>query len=78
MVLDENGGEVTVGVLGEVAVLDRYDGVVQGGDFDGTGTGAGGDRDLWGESGCGGGFAVAEGLCGFGATGQGSGWDFKG
>lgn len=52
-VLDEKGGEVSVvvwggGVLDEVAVLERDGGLVQEGAFWVTGTGVGGDRDLWG------------------------------
>jgi len=45
-ILDEKGGEVTGGVLGEVAVLERYEGVVLGAGFEGTGTGVGGDKDF--------------------------------
>lgn len=63
--LDEKGGEVTVV---EVAVLDGDDGLVQEGDFWETGTGVGGDRDLWCGVGCNGCFA---------ATG-GGGCDFEG
>lgn len=67
------------GVLDEVAVLERSGGgLVQEGDFWETGTGVGGDRDLWGGLGWGGCLAVAGGTWGFGGTGQGSEWDLGG
>lgn len=75
-VLDEKGGELTVvlwgwGVLDEVVVLERDGGLVQEGEFWGTGTGARGDGNLWG-------LAVAGGTWGFGGIGQGSDWDLGG
>lgn len=75
-VLDEKGGEVTVvlwGILAEVAGLDRGGGLVQEGGFWATGTGVGGDRDLW--AGC---FAMEGRTWGFGGTGQGGDWDLEG
>lgn len=82
-VLDEKGGEVTVmlwgwGLLGEVAVLEGGGGLVQEGDFWGTGTGVGGDRDLWSGIGWGVGLVAAGGTWGFGGTGQGSDWGLGG
>lgn len=45
----------------EAAVLERAGGLVQEGAFGGTGTGVGGERDLWCGVGWGGGFVVAGG-----------------
>lgn len=79
MVLDEKGGEVSVvlwggGVTDEAAVLEGDIGLVQEGDFRGTGVGEEGDRDLWGEVGWGevgwgGCLAVVVGSRGFGGMG---------
>lgn len=85
VVLDEKGGEVTVGLWGcvvfgtgrEGAALERDGGLVQG-DFWGTGTGVGCERDLGAELGWGWGFVKAGRTWGFGGTGQGSDGDFEG
>lgn len=86
MVLDEKGGEgtavlwdcVVFGTGRGGAALERDGGLVQEGDFWGTGTGVGGESDLGAELGWGGGFAVAGRTWGFGGTGQGSDGDFEG
>ena len=66
------------GLLGEVAVLEGGGGLVQEGNFWGTGTGVGGDRDLWSGIGWGVGLVAAGGTWGFGGTGQGSDWGLGG
>lgn len=60
-----------------MTVLERDGGLVHEGDFWVTGTGVGGDSDLWGGLGWIG-FVMAGGTWGFGGTGPGSDWNLGG